>query len=379
MSTEETPSNQTDGNSEQTPPGGRGVRGRGRGGRGRGRGYRGRNNNRNSATRSTGTVFKGNTDGMKNNVFQCHGENTDKQQFLKTVGVLEEHINKTFTYPQDLASICRSFQITPLTQPANLTNKEYEEDMGKRLMWQTAMKTYMKRVDLLESNTRAIYAIVWGQCSPMMQSKIESLDDFDAKSIACDCVWLLKEIQGITHQFEGTRNVFISLHDAWSNYYSYRQATDQTLHEYLKDFQALVQVLEHYGAALGAEGPYQDSVKKQVMADTPNLSTAEYQQRFVAVAKKKSVAIAFLKGADRKRYGGLWSELENNYTRGLDHYPTDLTGAYNLLLNYKPPHRELRSHPNPRPNHHTIQQRSTFHRHILGKRKSIFSHYFGMD
>jgi hypothetical protein len=34
------------------------------------------------------STFKGNTDGMKGNVFQCHGEHTDKQQFIKTVGVL---------------------------------------------------------------------------------------------------------------------------------------------------------------------------------------------------------------------------------------------------------------------------------------------------
>jgi hypothetical protein len=41
---------------------------------------------------------------MKGNVFQCHGLNTDKQQLVKTVGVLEEHINKTFLYHQDVTS-----------------------------------------------------------------------------------------------------------------------------------------------------------------------------------------------------------------------------------------------------------------------------------
>ena len=115
---------------------------------------------------------------MKDNVFQCHGKNTDRQQFLKTVGVLEEHINKTFTYPQDLASVCQSFTIVPLVQPPNLTKEEYEGDMGKKMMWETSMKSYMKQVDLLDSNTRAIYAIIWGQCSPLMQSKLESLDNF---------------------------------------------------------------------------------------------------------------------------------------------------------------------------------------------------------
>jgi hypothetical protein len=103
---------------------------------------------------------------MKGNIFQCHGEYMDKQQYLKTVGVLGEHINKTFTYPQDVASICKSFEIVPLVQPANLSKEEYEGDMGKKMIWETSMKTYMKRVDLMESNTRAIYAIVWGAMQP---------------------------------------------------------------------------------------------------------------------------------------------------------------------------------------------------------------------
>jgi hypothetical protein len=293
---------------------------------------------------------------MKGNVFQCHGENTDKQQFLKTVGVLGEYVNKCFLYPQDVASICTSFTRTTLVQPANLSKEEYEGDMGKKMMWETTMKTYMKRLDQMDSNTRKIYAIVWGQSSPLMQSKLESLEDFDEKNTACDCVWLLKEIQGITHRFEGTRNVFISLDDAWTSYYTYKQDSNQTLHDYLKDFQGLVQVLEHYGAALGMEGPYQDAVREEVKAAHPGLTPGQYTTRTIAAAKKKSTAIGFLKRADQKRYGALWNELENNYTRGQDHYPADLTGAYNLLLNYKAPP----SPANNRRDHHNEVSGMTF-------------------
>jgi hypothetical protein len=170
-----------------------------------------------------------------------------------------------------------------------------------------------------------------------MQSKLESLDDYTAKSDTCDCSWILKEIQGITHRFEGTRNVFISLDGPWTNYYIYRQGNQQTVHEYLKDYQGLVQVLEHCGAALGAEAPYQDALKAQIKIDHPGLTTAEYRARTTLAAKKKSATIGCLKRADRQRYGGLWSELENLFTRGQDHYPTDLTSPYNLLLNCKAP------------------------------------------
>ena len=50
----------------------------------------------------------------KGNVFQCRSKNSDKQQCLKTVKVQDERINKTFEYPQDVAtnkdstSFCRS-------------------------------------------------------------------------------------------------------------------------------------------------------------------------------------------------------------------------------------------------------------------------------
>ena len=73
---------------------------------------------------------------MKGNVFQCHGESASKQQFLKSVGVLEEHINKTFDYPGDIASVCKTFQITKIPIPANLSKADYEGDMAKRMIWE---------------------------------------------------------------------------------------------------------------------------------------------------------------------------------------------------------------------------------------------------
>ena len=164
-----------------------------------------------------------------------------------------------------------------------------------------------------------------------MQSMLESLDHFDTKSEDCDRIWILKEIQGITHKFEGTLNVFILLADAWSSYYGCRQSQMQTLQEHLEEFQSLVQVLEHYGAALGADGPYQESIKKQVLDESGNLTNIEVSKRDTALAKPKSIAVAVLKRAFRKRYVALWSELENNFTRGQDQYPADIT------LNYKPP------------------------------------------
>jgi hypothetical protein len=47
--------------------------------------------------------------------------------------------------------------------------------------------------------------------------------------------------------------------------------------------------------------------------------------------------MAFLKGADHRRYGTLRMDLANQQNRGKDQYPTDLTGAYSMIANYLGP------------------------------------------
>jgi hypothetical protein len=220
------------------------------------------------------------------------------------------------------------------------------------MVYDAMIKTYVKRIEALESNARVIFAVIWGQCSPMMQSKLETLDSFEEKSVQCDCTWILKEIQGITHRFEGTRNIFISLDDAWHQYYILKQGHDETLHDYHKTYQSLLQVLEHYGAVFGTDPPYQSAVRERVTllaATDTSITSTRLDIMVKSAAKNKFSAIGFLKRADIRRYGTLWTELENSFSRGVDQYPIDLTAAYNLLLNYKPPRTPKSFQQNTKP------------------------------
>ena len=47
------------------------------------------------------------------------------------------------------------------------------------------------------------------------------------------------------------------------------------------------------------------------------------------------LALAFLMGSDRSRYGRLLEKLENDFTAGNDNHPKTLTDAYNMLLEWK--------------------------------------------
>jgi hypothetical protein len=58
-------------------------------------------------------------------------------------------------------------------------------------------------------------------------------------------------------------------------------------------------VLEHYGAAIGSEGPYLDSVRARVRAGTSGLTETKYRAQEMMAAKQQVVTIGFLKRANK--------------------------------------------------------------------------------
>jgi len=61
----------------------------------------------------------------------------------------------------------------------------------------------------------------------------------------------------------------------------------------------------------------------------------ERKRKMSVAPRNRTIAVGFLKGLNRKKYYGLYADLENQYARGTNQYPDDITSAYNLLLNHK--------------------------------------------
>ena len=186
--------------------GGRGS-GRGRGRSGRGRGYRG--NRTTSTTARARSTFKGNTKEMNGHVFQCFNECNDKKQFSKTVKAVGEYIAKKLKYPGDMDSLTKDLVLPTIPKPEELDPEE--TNLLVEAIWNKKVTSYCTRNNYLESNLKTTYAVIWGQCSEAMKAKLTSLDDFKTKSLDSNCIWILKEIKGITYGFEGQRYIYLSL------------------------------------------------------------------------------------------------------------------------------------------------------------------------
>ena len=88
----------------------------------------------------------------------------------------------------------------------------------------------------------------------------------------------------------------------------------------------IVSVIEHSGDSVGCE----PSIEASVAINT-QLTDAETKK----TAQEQYLAVAFLLGADRSKFGRLLENLENDFLQGQNNYPKTITGAYNLLTNWK--------------------------------------------
>ena len=309
---------------------GRAPGGRGRGGRS-GRGYyRGSGRGEVGGPGRSGsgrTTFKGDTEDMNGNVFQCFSEQRDRRQYEKTVEALEGYVKKTLKYHEDIADL---FDLDEMRNPEIQKPKELGEkatDLDKAIQQEEA-KDYVKRTRILKSNMSTIFSVIWGQCSEDMKTKLKSTPGF-AEATKEDCTWLLKKIKGISLKFDEKRNGFLSALDARGSFLNCRQKQGQTNVSYRDEMKAWADTIEFYGGSVAEcyllvpeNGP-----------DGAKLSVSERKK----VAKDRTLGVAYIRRADTDRYGLLITELSNNYAKGKDEYPTSLQEAFERLESYTLP------------------------------------------
>ena len=56
-----------------------------------------------------------------------------------------------------------------------------------------------------------IYGVVFGKCTPTLQSVFKVVPDYENKSNNCDCLWLMEEVNKITSGVDVKENPRMSL------------------------------------------------------------------------------------------------------------------------------------------------------------------------
>jgi len=97
----------------------------------------------------------------------------------------------------------------------------------------------------------------------------------------------------------------------------------------------MTESIERYGGTFGDHEAYVREVMSQDGLDYDNDSLDDgVRESYFDKARKKFVAIVFLLGGKANLYNNLVVNLENDYLKGNNFFPSTVTEAYQLMANY---------------------------------------------
>ncbi|KAI2494383.1 hypothetical protein MHU86_20155 [Fragilaria crotonensis] len=287
----------------------------------------GRTRNGGTTTTTSRPTFKGDTEDMNGNVFQCYEEQADRRQYAKTIEALDAYVKKKLNYSADLAPLFGTTMRTPtIDLPGDLAPGAGET---MKMIFAEEVKEYVKRTRALASNIATVFAVIWGQCSENMKARVKTSEYYADKATKNDCFWLLRQIKSITLQFDESKNAILSLLDAQQSFLSCKQLPGQSADDYADCLIGWAETIETHGGTVAAD--------YTLIPETGDNGLPRDVQRRKALARERTLAMALIRSADRSRYGTLITDLRNQYASGRDEYPTDVVTAKGLLVTYKTP------------------------------------------
>ena len=290
------------------------------------------NNRNNRYFGNKSNFFKGETAALNGNVFQMQSESKDPTQFKRTVEALERFCDKI--YDVDMRALFGVNPTVPVVdrpvQPDQATADALDKDA-----YREEVKQYVKDKKSLAKSLRALFSVIWGQCSINVITKLSSLPDIETWKEDGHCHELLKAIQQILMDYEHKKCIYVTLLRQIQFLYSYKQRDNQSLHKYFEVFQIMTENIERYGGSFGNHPAYvKASLEKAGLSiDDPKLPT-EVRVEHEKNAQQKFLGISFLLGGRNDMYEDLVVDLENDYLKGNDYFPSSVNDAYQLMANF---------------------------------------------
>ena len=273
------------------------------------------------------TKFEGKCEDLKGAIYDC----SDARQadvFVKTTKEIATYAGRTMKFGGDMRIAIETLEPPVFAIP---DDPPAGANMAVIELWKDSVKQLGKRISYLDENTKTLYALVWGQCTDILQQKLESTEGFTSVWEEGQGISLLKMIKNITYSFQSQKYPGQSLFDAKKRFYNQVQGRTITVKEYFIQFQNLVNVIKHSGGNITDDDGMETFVLNGRNKTTMN---AEELDTLATEVENRLLASAFLMCADRQRFGRLIESIENDFIEGRDRYPASVSDAYHRLTNY---------------------------------------------
>jgi hypothetical protein len=284
------------------------------------------------------TKFEGRCDDLKCHVYDF-GEHKSADLFITTTKEIANHVGRTYKCGGDLAEAIINMETPTKTEPTDPANPDNKVEMKK---WEREYDEYRKWNVSITESIKTLFNLVWGQCSETMQQKLESLDDYTNIRASSDGIALLLAIKNTAYNYNEEKYIFESVIEAQYRVMVLRQ-NNMSPQEYYEKFSNLVSVYIHVGGSADPD----PGLYEHVAADQGwKAGTAAVTEKRKAEVKEMYWATLFILHADPVRYGGLITDLQNDFLTEIDKYPKTMTAALSRLTNWKSQFVNVRANNN---------------------------------
>jgi hypothetical protein len=141
---------------------------------------------------------------------------------------------------------------------------------------------------------------------------------------------LLRRVKGLCCRFDAAKQNVRAITMADKAIMLFFQSNKMSNTVYYEEFNACVESVESYGSSIGLS---KGLIKSELTVPMAN-ATAAMKQQARTTAKEKYLAMLMLDGANAKRFSSLKANLDNDFAKGVDTYPTNRNAVLRLLTSW---------------------------------------------
>jgi len=297
------------------------------------RGGRGGKKFRQHAT--AGSKYKAPTSGLEDYIYES-GAAKHAAQFTETTEKLCNHMQANFKSGADIAGALRALRELVITMPDPPTGStdgagnHVPPTAAEEHMFKRKFDAEYTREQRYEENKKKAYALLYEHCAPELKALLKGDDDWGPIEGRQDSISLLRKIKGICCKFDPTRQEARAIVAADKAIMCYVQEAHVTNSQYFEHFNALVDTALSYGSSIGHSRALvtAELTKMGVSRDD---ATSEQKSKAMELAQEAYLSMLMLDGANYYKFKALREELDNDYAKGTDTYPTNRNAVLRLL------------------------------------------------
>ena len=314
---------------------GRGRGRPGRGNQGRGRSNNGRSNNNNNRNKKKLTLPDDAVKELGENIYIIN-QSGQADKYVKTTEAILNYVQKNYKYGDDIKKALRQesdFDFDAI-QPT-ISGGKIDVTTPEGFKYKLEMERFFKRQDQYTTNKTNAHGLIYGQCTLAVKSKLQARKDWN--EIEEDVFKLLIALREITHNYQDSRYYIASVATSIRNMFNMKQEQYESLVDFSKRYKNAKDIMEtRFGKLDMSHSLKHDADYAAADTDT--------KKDLAEKAYNRLIAYEFIMGCSVDKAVQLKKELQNDYAKGDDKYPTDLEKAVEMVANYRGQKPQPKSH-----------------------------------